>query len=269
MSSIKLSAILAAALLAGCAENDISNLEDMKREGKDFARHLANEYEMYAKKSSRDYNDFIDASHFAVKGQQATTGLNVLPEDPRDWDVPASSLKELLDARERLTFALDNGVRADFFASMAAKTQVSYDCWVQEVEEMNLFRGRPDQLNKCKDMFLNHIKSLESAMAKEAPMFVVHFGENSAMIGAKDAAVLDNIAKVSKHLDEREVMITGYTDGKGGRKSNLALSQKRADAVRDELVKRGVLENRITSRGVGEGFRGDSPSHRKVVIQIR
>lgn len=269
MSVSKIAAILGIGLLAGCAEHQIERLEGMKFEGKDFARHLAMEYEAYAKKESRDYNDFVDASHFAVKGQQAATGLNVLPEDPREWDVPQADLKGLLDARERLTFALDNA-RADIFAPLAAKTQVSYDCWVQEIEEKNLFQGRPDQLGRCHDTFWSSLKSLEVAISKEAPVYVIHFGENSSKINEKAIAMLKNIAKISRQLDEREVSVTGYTDGQGSRKSNLLLSQHRAAAVRDELVKLGVLANRIVTVGAGEGYSPQvSAAHRKVVVQIR
>lgn len=259
-----------AVLLAGCAQNDIDTLGDMKKEGKEFARNLAKEYHAFAQKES-DYNDVIDASHFAVKGQQAATGLNVLPENPNNWDVPCDKLKELLDARERLTFALDHSGRRDFVAPWAAKTQVFYDCWVQEVEEANIFRGRPDQLTRCRDGFHDSIKALEAKIAQYSPAYMVHFDHGSAALRSDSMMAIENAAKTSMHLDEHTVTITGYTDAAGGRKANLVLAQKRAQAVANELMKHGVPKERMNVVGVGEieGGAQNDQKNRRVTIVIR
>jgi outer membrane protein OmpA-like peptidoglycan-associated protein len=56
----------------------------------------------------------------------------------------------------------------------------------------------------------------------------------------------------------------------GGRKHNLILSQNRAAAVRDALIKLGVEQNRITAVGAGElSGKELDPRHRRVDIQIR
>lgn len=265
-----LSGLSLAVLVSGCADYEIDKLETMHHEGKEFSRHLSKEYLAFAKKESKDYNDFIDARHFAVKGQQAATGLTVLPEDPNEWKVPASELKELLDARERLTFALDKSGRADFVAPLASKAQVMYDCWVQEVEEANLFTGRPDQLMRCKTGFWSTIKALESEIVKRSPVFSLTFEKNSSNLTEKSMAIIQNIANVAKQLDEHTVAITGYTDAQGGRKSNLSLSQARAMAVHDALVAAGIDKRRMVAVGTGEiqGAQED-PNHRRVDVLIR
>jgi outer membrane protein OmpA-like peptidoglycan-associated protein len=49
------------------------------------------------------------------------------------------------------------------------------------------------------------------------------------------------------------VTIEGFTDSKGGKSFNMQLSQARADAVRDWLVKNGQLPStNITAKGLGE-----------------
>jgi OOP family OmpA-OmpF porin len=51
---------------------------------------------------------------------------------------------------------------------------------------------------------------------------------------------------------ERQVLIEGHTDNVGLDASNLELSQRRADAVRDFLLQNGVNAAQLTTRGYGE-----------------
>ena len=47
------------------------------------------------------------------------------------------------------------------------------------------------------------------------------------------------------------MVVVGHTDVVGTREANLALALKRAEAVRDDLVRRGVAPERLQVRGVG------------------
>jgi OOP family OmpA-OmpF porin len=48
------------------------------------------------------------------------------------------------------------------------------------------------------------------------------------------------------------VVITGHTDNVGSQKSNQTLSLKRAQAVKNWLVKKGIASNRMRTVGKGE-----------------
>jgi outer membrane protein OmpA-like peptidoglycan-associated protein len=55
-----------------------------------------------------------------------------------------------------------------------------------------------------------------------------------------------------KEQPQRRIHIEGYADSTGPEAYNLALSQRRADTVRDFLVANGIPPQRITARGYGE-----------------
>ena len=68
-------------------------------------------------------------------------------------------------------------------------------------------------------------------------------------------AAADNITKMAdilKKYPENVLAIEGYTDSTGSDAVNAALSQKRADAVKNELVNRGVPAATISTSGKGE-----------------
>ncbi len=77
-----------------------------------------------------------------------------------------------------------------------------------------------------------------------------------------DKAVLKSgayptIAKLSEFLDQykkRSVLIEGFTDSRGTQEYNQQLSERRANAVRDALVERGIDPQRIRVRGYGEAY---------------
>jgi outer membrane protein OmpA-like peptidoglycan-associated protein len=64
---------------------------------------------------------------------------------------------------------------------------------------------------------------------------------------------LDKVGTVMAQFPEGKVLIEGHTDSKGSPDVNLELSKRRAEAVKDWLVKKkGIPESIITTRGFGE-----------------
>lgn len=63
--------------------------------------------------------------------------------------------------------------------------------------------------------------------------------------------LLDMLAMTVRTCSAR-IEIAGHTDNKGDSEINAELSQRRAEAVRDHLVKRGASKNQLTARGYGE-----------------
>lgn len=81
----------------------------------------------------------------------------------------------------------------------------------------------------------------------------VRFGSNSARIQPSSTPLLAEIADLLlSHPEIQQVEIEGHTDNRGGRRRNQELSQRRADAVRDWLIRAGVEASRLTARGYGQ-----------------
>jgi OOP family OmpA-OmpF porin len=81
----------------------------------------------------------------------------------------------------------------------------------------------------------------------------VQFGNNSAKIDRRSEPLLDQIAQaLNSNPGVGNVLIEGHTDNVGDPRFNQKLSEERAAAVREELIKRNVSGDRLTTRGFGE-----------------
>lgn len=80
----------------------------------------------------------------------------------------------------------------------------------------------------------------------------VFFSTGSAKLMAKSNKSLDEVAKLMLADESLKMQIDGHTDSQGSDELNQALSEKRAAAVLDYLVSKGVDASRIKSTGYGE-----------------
>jgi outer membrane protein OmpA-like peptidoglycan-associated protein len=65
---------------------------------------------------------------------------------------------------------------------------------------------------------------------------------------------LEEVVDLLQTEPDKKIRVEGHTDSRGAAETNLELSQKRAEAVREALVGLGVAEDRITALGMGEDF---------------
>jgi OmpA-OmpF porin, OOP family len=80
----------------------------------------------------------------------------------------------------------------------------------------------------------------------------VLFRTGSAAMTPQSEAVLDKVVVALKSNPTVRAEVGGHTDNVGNAKSNQQLSQKRADAVRNYLIKKGVPADQVTAVGYGQ-----------------
>ena len=80
----------------------------------------------------------------------------------------------------------------------------------------------------------------------------VLFDAGTATLKPGAATTVDRLAQFMRDYPERSVRIEGHTDSAGSDTANQALSEQRADAVRESLIERGLEAERIATLGYGE-----------------
>jgi outer membrane protein OmpA-like peptidoglycan-associated protein len=98
------------------------------------------------------------------------------------------------------------------------------------------------------------------AAIKDEPRGMVITLSGSVLFASNRSALLpgavrkiEQVAAVLLTTEERNLTVEGHTDSMGSESHNVELSQQRADAVRDALVRLGYEPDRIVAHGLGEG----------------
>ncbi|MEM9469863.1 MAG: OmpA family protein [Pseudomonadota bacterium] len=243
-------------------------LENATPIGNAFTQRLTSEYQNFVASELDGFDDEADSLHFSRKGLAAAKGDMVSPEQVSDWQLLPGHAEELIVARSRLINVYDMGAR-EIQPDLSAVAQVRYDCWIENQEE----NFQQNEINACKSQFMDALAQLE-AMAPPAPppapepevfdvdpnepmavenaKYIVFFDFDKHNINVGAAAILDAAADEIKKRNLNAVRIVGHTDTSGSQSYNTSLSQKRAQAVVDGLVARGIDASLMTSDYRGE-----------------
>jgi len=96
------------------------------------------------------------------------------------------------------------------------------------------------------------VESCEAKLREAAAKGVILFQLSSARLEKASNATLSELAKVAKSCAKGRIRVGGHTDATGRADFNQRLSELRAKAVADALVKAGVKRNRIEAVGYGQ-----------------
>jgi OmpA-OmpF porin, OOP family len=80
----------------------------------------------------------------------------------------------------------------------------------------------------------------------------IFFENNSDKLKVASLSQLDELSKILYKYDGASLTIDGHTDSVGADDFNMTLSQKRADAVKQYLIGKGLLSTRLNAVGYGE-----------------
>lgn len=229
-----------------------------------FTQGLAMEYSTLASSMSTtpmttQSGDWADADYFSRKSLTADRGEVVLPENNANWLVPLEYghgfRTQLANGRQRLITVLDAGAR-DRSPTLAARAQVRYDCWVEEME-------RDWQLGSkgsCRSDFLAALDQLESGpkpvAAAPAPTpargYNVFFDFDKSALTVEGRQVVDAAAKAASGGATIQISLVGKADLSGTDPYNMSLSHRRAETVRSAFLADGITSDQIAEHWVGD-----------------
>jgi OOP family OmpA-OmpF porin len=110
---------------------------------------------------------------------------------------------------------------------------------------------------ECDPVAKAEAAAVETVIVKELQPITLQadalFAFDSADLTAEGRNQLDQVvgSLTAKQLDQKQIEVTGYTDRIGPETYNITLSERRAQAVRDYLVSKGLPADAISTQGLG------------------
>jgi OOP family OmpA-OmpF porin len=267
MSRLVITALAAVAMLslAGCGIQ-LERSTGLRVTGGAFNQAL---YDNYIARSRHEYNEghYLASDDFAVRAREAASGASVTPYRLQGREFPGDTVDDLRRARAELIEALAKSARTKA-PEQAGRAQVMFDCWVEEQEE----NRQPEDIAYCRGNLRDALDQIRQALAPQPqpeaeaepmadieqvaaigprPRFV-HFAFDSAALDDQARTTIDKVVEAAERAEAPHISVTGHADRAGPEDYNMKLSIRRADAVRDALVERGIPAERISVAGRGE-----------------
>ena len=194
----------------------------------------------------------------------------VYVEPSMNWSLNGYGYEGVAYNINKSAFQLNAGIVYKFKNSNG-----SHNFTIAQLRDQNEIDGLNSQINSLrsdlndKDAQLSakdkQIKDLQNALdeCNKKPKYVkpatatnlqptVLFRQGKAVVDKSQMPNIELIAQYMKNHPEAKVEIKGYASPEGNKDFNQALSQKRADAVKNVLVKKyKIAADRLTTKGMG------------------
>jgi OOP family OmpA-OmpF porin len=161
-------------------------------------------------------------------------------------------MPELVEGRRDLMDAFTRGGK-EKAPEAAAIAQAKYDCWIEQQEEGH----QPTHIAACREDFRAALATLDDAMqvAEPAPQpqtrtvmgeelarTILYFEFDKADITQSAQTQIDGFVEDMKGrgLQNVAIFLEGHADRAGPNDYNETLSQRRADEVREALMREGI-----------------------------
>lgn len=232
--------------------------------GTGFNAELARQYQTMSAYEYQEMYDYIDAETYAERGMMAEKDITPEPFHPEEWDIDdPAAMKELQAARIELLGALQKGA-GDVAPGEAANAQAKFDCWVEQQEE----GWQTDHIAQCREGFRAAMLDLNEAMMPKkaeaepaAPVAqtdplklpprvelsreIIYFDFDDATLTAGAEQKIRALTMRVADLDDINVHVEGHADRAGPSDYNKALSEKRAENVRNALIANGLPTSKL------------------------
>jgi len=189
----------------------------------------------------------------------------------------AEALAEGVVTRNKLVVLEKEKVEAELQKSKLVQEQLQKNldekAAALELEKQKLSQAK-DEAERARILAEIHAKEAELAKAELAQLMQelselqgqltdrgivltigdVLFSTGKADLNASAQRSMDKLADFLQKKQNRNLLVEGHTDSVGSDEFNIGLSERRATSVKNALIKRGILSERIVTVGYGKKY---------------
>ena len=213
-----------------------------------------------AAEQAQNPEDMQQLGYLAEKKSQTASVVGAMRKTEQDTQMMGRETQDiLLQKRERELKA----ARADAEQARASAEARARDAEAK-AREAEQARAQAEQARRAAEAeqaktaaLAKELADLKAQQTNRGLVLTVGdvlFATGRAEVAAGGMRSIDKLAEWLKKNPTRNLLIEGHTDNTGSEDLNMKLSQQRAEAVRDQLVSRGVGADRITTKGYGPKY---------------
>jgi len=212
--------------------------------------------------------------------EQARVQVQQLSQDPRASQAASRELASARDALRRAEVAQEEGEPVEQITHLAYLAQRQAETGMARIQEMQarervaqaeaernrvLLQARSREIERAEQRALTaeaeaaratqELQDLQARKTKRGMVMTlsdVLFETDSADLAPGAMRTINRLAEYLNDNEGTRIIIEGHTDSRGSEEHNRQLSQRRAQAVADALVSRGVPSDRFEVIGRGE-----------------
>jgi outer membrane protein OmpA-like peptidoglycan-associated protein len=264
------------AVLAGCASSDLEQAAKAQLAKAQTAYRQAQsdpsvqahaqlqladaQKAVQAAEQAQNPEDLQQLAYLAEKKSQTASVIGAMRKTEQDTQMMGKETQDiLLQKRERELKA----ARADADQARAAAEARARDAEAK-AREAEQARTQAEQARRAAEAeqaktaaLTKELADLKAQQTNRGLVLTVGdvlFATGRAEVAAGGMRSIDKLAEWLKKNPTRNLLIEGHTDNTGAEDFKIKLSQQRAEAVRDQLVSRGVGADRITTKGYGPKY---------------
>ena len=165
--------------------------------------------------------------------------------DRGEWTKPQNLGYPLNTHADEINIVISNDASTAFISSDKDDGK-SYDIYRFDLDEN--FRPRPVELSlpSDEDLYAEKLNRQETIVLNN-----IYFDFDSSELSLSSETTVDLIVTMLNTYPDLKIEIIGHTDDMGDAYYNIVLSKKRADAVMEALINKGVSSDRIKTTGLG------------------
>ncbi|MCS6984784.1 MAG: OmpA family protein [Leptospiraceae bacterium] len=224
---------------------------EINTQGNDISYVIAptGEYAIFSSDTEKNGKDLFQVTLPESVRPDSSFVLNALIVDENNKPVEASIQIDDLKTRKNIHRARSQPSSGEFKVSLPVNKIYSLRVEKEGYLPISLNINLTEKQLYPEQSVVLQLKPMKKGSTVE--LRNIFFGYNSAELSEESYLELDRLRSILETNPKMKIEIGGHTDNIGTDQFNLALSQRRAEAVRDYLIKKGIAPERIIAKGYG------------------
>ena len=230
------------------------------------------------KENENNLNQLTASNEKGLSAQKKNRIKDVMKENPEsDLQNRLESLGEVIESKEIATETTsDSKIKKENLLTLAgvedSETERN-DAVVKNAAFIDQNNSMPHDLStpKIKSKFIGEENSGEKIQdnAENIPNknYAIYFDYNSKLLTPDGTRIIQDMVEIIRKNPNAVLIVKGHTDNSGYHETNITLSQKRANIVKNYLIQKGIHYNRIETKAFGDSepiARNDNSAGRRI-----